>query len=104
VNLRHAAALASIGWYLIATPVRWGTLANQSEGFKLDSSVPLPEWNHLASFDSAQQCKAYLSSLQDQARTKLGSGVKRDEMLTLGLFADLTAECIATDDPRLRGD
>ena len=56
---RPAAALALVGWYLMAPPIRWGMLSSGQEGFKLASSLPLSAWNHVGSFDSAQQCETF---------------------------------------------
>jgi hypothetical protein len=99
----RTAALVAIGWYLMAAPVKWGTLANGNGGFKLASDVPLAEWNHLQSFDSAEQCEKFLSALQDIAKTKLAARPKKDlDFTALQLFSEMI-ECIASDDPRLNG-
>jgi hypothetical protein len=49
MNLRHAAALALVGWYLMVPP---------STGGKLDTKAPLPQWINEGAFDRADDCES----------------------------------------------
>ena len=98
MNLRHAAVLALVGWYLMAPPFDRVTLT-----FRKD--VPVSEWDNLnavhlhweGEFDSENECeefktqtvRSYLLNPEHQ-----GDGVPYQEFM-LG-------ECIASNDPRLK--
>jgi hypothetical protein len=82
VKLRHAAALASVGWYLMVPP-------RENDNSAKLRIVPLAEW--IDSFDTAKECRdAGLEEEHQYAKDPL----EADEYGTW--------ECIATDDPRLR--
>jgi hypothetical protein len=97
MNLRHAAALAVVGWYLMIPP--------SGSDHKPDTNAPLSRWTIVVrgSFDTARQC--------DERHMKDVDGV--DEFLKSHLRPIPTAaeqesidavsaeKCIATDDPRL---
>jgi hypothetical protein len=51
-TLRHTAALALVGWYLMAPP-------------SPASSVPLNHWLMIGSFDSADQCESAKLTLHE---------------------------------------
>ena len=79
MNSRHAAALALLGWYLFTPPP--------------GAEAPIAEWNHVGSFDTARECEAVsLGSLKKAKKEKNEKHLKQW----------LNAECIASDDPRLR--
>jgi hypothetical protein len=87
MNPSHAAALALVGWYLIAAP---------PQSFKDNKyyEAPLGEWTHKATFDSEFECKQKLS---EGCHEVGGKG-------RIGFEGPLCyARCIATDDPRLKG-
>ncbi len=102
MRLRHAAALALTGWYLMTPP-----LGAHDE--------PLSHWNILKTFDTAAECQ---SSRQEfvQAGTE-ALDVKaapaspdkfHDEAAALRKRIEIGssfpwAVCIAADDPRLKG-
>ena len=98
MNLRHAAALALVGWYLMMPPGNLNTCP--------DSNTPISEWEVSASFDTATQCtsaknKQWNDAFHAQAKVgfkgQCGGGFDP-------LWSKLMqAECIATDDPRLKG-
>ena len=86
---RHAAALALVGWYLI---IPLSTLP-QSVAYK----EPLSKWQIVQGFDTADDCNDFLSTFFADSRQKralnLLEPAYRDYMF---------AECISTDDPRLK--
>lgn len=81
MNPRHAAALALMGWYLMMPPG--------------DSNAPIARWHLIASFDTARECwaeqKQELDYYQDPKHPDVNTWAQWN-----------TAECIATDDPRLK--
>jgi hypothetical protein len=105
MNLRHAAALALVGWYLMSPPI--GT--NREFLYQ----APLHNWHVAKPFDSAKECETYLQGLIDLAshsQVNMGdhtvdldalirqSGSTRERVL-IGLQYE---QCVATDDPRLK--
>ena len=90
MNLRHAAALALVGWYLMVPPhLHWH---GQYETYSPDA--PLSEWKHKATFDTEVDCK--------RAITK-GCGNVNQNGEVIGHVGPLCyAQCISSDDPRLK--
>jgi hypothetical protein len=86
---RHAAALALVGWYSI---IPSSTLP-PGVAYK----EPLSRWQIVRGFDTADDCNDFLSSFFEDSRQKqalsLLEPAYRDYMF---------AECIASDDPRLK--
>ena len=97
MNLRHAATVALLGWYLMLPQMKLQETkddaavgSNQCTDV-VDKSAPLAQWTLYASFDSAAQCKAM-----------------RAQLLALPKLADhqryVDSTCVASDDPRLKGN
>jgi hypothetical protein len=94
MNLRHAYAVALVGWYLMVAPPQ----AFKGHEFS-DKDHNLPEvsreWTHKATFDSEFECK------QEQLRgchkfERYGGSV-------VGLEGPLCfSSCVSSDDPRLK--
>lgn len=81
MKLRHAAALALVGWYLLALPPEKRSLPPMS--------VPFSQWVILESFDKAEDCSVRRAKMSESA------GFMRGEQI-------FWLACVATDDPRLR--
>ncbi len=88
---RHAAALALVSWYLMVPP------PHSSES----QPPPLSEWSVYQTFESADVCYFF--------RTGTASGMVQDPPPDFAerfdsRFMDIfkQAECVATDDPRLK--
>jgi hypothetical protein len=78
MKLRHAAALALVGWYLMVPPqTRTWWIGEE----RYDDAAPLNRWTIEQSFDKAELCEAARQA------TQAGHAV-----------------CVATDDPRLKGN
>jgi hypothetical protein len=99
VNPRHAAAFAIMGWYLMTPPTD-----GNGHFFK---ERPLSRWTMSGSFDSVRDC---IASKQDFVDT-FPEGVCPPNLAAQGpkecnakLNFALAGECIATDDPRLKGN
>jgi hypothetical protein len=120
-KLRHAAALALVGWYLMIPP-----LPTTSGWFSNNSGpAPISQWKLWASFDSAMLCEAYRGAddstwldrvrrlaaeeLADEAEERRNpskfkaSKVANEEFDKFKDSMD-RARCIETDDPRLKGN
>jgi hypothetical protein len=118
MNLRHAAALALVGWYLMSP------LVDHSQG-KILYEAPLAYWEIDESFDTAAECRRHreenislMSQIelraskqsekeqeryeaQEDAESKWPRGTARKSR-GMGMKSALAAQCIATDDPRLK--
>jgi hypothetical protein len=55
MKLRHAAALALVGWYLMMPPT------SPPNSFTINEAAPLSKWYLIESFDSAESCKRALA-------------------------------------------
>ena len=101
MNLRHAVALALVGWYLMVPPI-----VIEGETAKVDGSVPLSQWdrgNRVYQTESAcEETRAKLRAIAESHKNWIGpsgsvaAASDRYVLLTNQL-------CIATDDPRLKG-
>jgi hypothetical protein len=90
MKLRHAAALASIGWYLMVPFAA-------SDGTP-DTGAPLSQWIFQSSFNSARECE----QAADKLRAKFAvSGPLKDPHVLKALEWSQAIHCVATDDPRL---
>jgi hypothetical protein len=95
MRLRHAAALALAGWYLMLPRY-------DLNGFVLDKA-PLSTWKIFNEYDSSAQCEEIRQQISRAAQDFIDEHEKRSE--TEGLsqaMVVLSARCIAKDDPRLK--
>jgi hypothetical protein len=89
---RHVVALALVGWYLMMPPLR-------------ELQAPLSRWRIYKAFDTAEACEHELVAEQRWVK----SGSKDRKVLTYSqdgkeqYFDGLAGQCVATDDPRLKG-
>jgi hypothetical protein len=116
MNLRHAAALALVGWYLMMPPE-----VRDKKGDPV-SVEAISHWDTLAVFDSAMNCYKAQNHVLDRAREELTqryhatgtssvslvkSAMDRattpKELDEIGIIlSTLQTSCIASDDPRLK--
>jgi hypothetical protein len=83
MNLRHAAAFALVGWYLM-TPPDSATAPHYA-----DTEAPLARWiGSNVYFDKLKSCEKTLAELQNKEQDK--------ELIWA------SSKCIASDDPRLK--
>jgi len=98
MNLRHAAALALVGWYLM-TP-----LAQKS--VKSEASAPISTWTIILSYDTAAACESDrardLKAEMNQRFKEVCAAIGIDNFRCKVAMAGATEQCIATDDPRLK--
>jgi len=99
MNPRHAAALALVGWYLMTPPV--------GNDLQIYSQAPLTEWRVEEAADSSDRCNDAKLALFNRADAEIKQQKHEtlDPSLNLPLAAmkvALAAQCIASDDPRLK--
>jgi hypothetical protein len=127
MNLRHAAALASVGWYLmmplvqnkkpveICPPDSIGAKTSASgcgqlhyiyNEARVDPKAPLSKWSMACYSNSMRDCQAFLDKFK-KAKSDRNLETGRSQK-TVGDVMDQTfgtnAQCVAGDDPRLKGN
>ena len=90
MKLCHSAALTLVGWYLM-TP---SSTLPRGVAYK----EPLRKWQIVRGFDTAEDCEDFLSTFFENSREK-----EALNMLEPAYRDYMFAECVATDDPRLKG-
>src|SRR5689334_3502296 len=91
------ATVALLGWYLIAPPYH-----------RVEMSVraPLSQWQIIAAFDTAADCESARGSLIESNADDARQGrfyFDPESKQPITTFSELF-RCIATDDPRLKGN
>ena len=95
---RHAAALALVGWYLMAPPVR----QPNGEPAYVDEHAAYRDWKILHEFKTADECEAGQARAKSDAENgNLSVGVV-DVDPAPWLAQQAEAQCVASDDPRLK--
>jgi hypothetical protein len=89
MNLRHAAALALVGWYVMVPPL--GKLHD-----------PLSTWQIVKVFDSADECQSYRDKIVIFFGNKHLPMWHKTDGNGVEYFDATAAQCIASDDPRLK--
>jgi uncharacterized protein YfaP (DUF2135 family) len=97
VKTRHAAALVLVGWYLMVPP----PVPHSSVPVDLDA--PLSKWRFFSTHDSAAQCEQGLVAFYKLAKTELAAN-PADERDRIQFYQLENSQCIASDDPRLKGN
>jgi len=111
MNLRHAAALALVGWYLMIPPASdWKRFqaAEVVTGYfaHLGPFYPAPfeKWKTLGEFYSQANCEGARQSIVRRDGTIKGQPMlSNGSMPSAEQYQASHAACIATDDPRLKG-
>ncbi len=86
MKLRHAAALALVGWYLMLPTT--------------DQVAPLRRWQIANTFELKSDCEASRKEFFDNGVKRMKNARDNEEMVFGALMAKAT--CIPTDDPRLK--
>jgi hypothetical protein len=104
--LRHAVALALVGWYLMMPPLRPPQSIRWSEGkFQVDTLTPAPlsQWTIVDSFDSARECReSHLKLLNDRLVKLDHDRIMNSVKGYIQIEQAYNAKCVASDDPRLK--
>lgn len=103
--LLPTSAMAGQGWYLLTPPQRLSPI--ETKVGDVDVAAPVYKWKQEQAFDTAQECERERIAARVKAATALrgfqqGNTNLVYKMQTLANLADLSAVCIATDDPRLK--
>ena len=104
MHLRHAAALALVGWYLMWPPLRvtWLDWLKGSSSESLQKYAPLSEWSVHKAFSSPAECNAAQAAEVQDTMNDLQKDQSNDQ-LKIPAESAIYSQCIATDDPRLKG-
>ncbi len=98
MKLRHAVALALVGWYLMLAPRTSDNLP-----ITYDTSASLNKWKIVGSYDTAIECnegkKASPMTIIKAEDAMSEEGKKLWNLSILNLLD--SSVCISTDDPRL---
>ncbi len=101
MKLRHAATLALTGWYLMV-PTSYG-----DHSLRYERELPLSRWTAFESFNSADDCEITMAgAIRNTAKDRIehqddpNNGTPAQRLA----FLYTQAQCIETDDPRLRGE
>ena len=97
MNPRHAAALALVGWYLITPPL-------SSDGKRVVGYAPLSGWSIGQSFDSATECEHARIEQVTSARYVAEKARDPDPSNSVLVLDASLGKCVATNDPRLKGE
>jgi hypothetical protein len=100
MNLRHSAALALVGWYLMMPPIPQDPL------LLADPTPPLSVWFLQQSFDTAKECERARKTEDHEAELQMHDLAKSHAIETnmeraQFLLQRIFSQCIATNDPRL---
>jgi hypothetical protein len=93
MKLRHALTLIGLGWYLMAPPVKLGTVAADS---------PLSGWTVLKDYDDFMACTFGQATLAAQTHGVAAPNTAAILLIPSQAQQFLAAQCVATDDPRLK--
>jgi hypothetical protein len=89
-----AAALALVGWYLMVPPDKPGPPPRHPNDL-----APLVKWTIVSSFDTAAECQKRIAGEQND----IANNARPADAPILFELVD-SQECIASDDPRLKGN
>jgi hypothetical protein len=100
---RHAAALALVGWYLLAPvvykPANSDSATSPYKPFT-DLGAPLSTWTNYGAFDSASDCNSERERRIARADKDATLPTKTDAAVAV-IESWQHMECVSTDDPRL---
>ncbi|HKN11869.1 MAG TPA: hypothetical protein VJX68_01620 [Candidatus Binatus sp.] len=94
MNIRHAGALALVGWYLLVPPINHNTKS-------IDSKAPITAWTVLNKFGTDKECKKGMSDHDALIEEVSESGYAREGKLQTELLSK--AQCIDENDHRFKG-
>jgi hypothetical protein len=127
MNLRHAAAIALVGWYLIFPPTKADVDPHcflpslsgaqqklcDSEGLQMALDAPLSKWKAGSVWQDLAECEADRKRPDDPEAVSLlnrtwetlsnGTGISRDAYAAAYRRSNDGSKCIDTADPRAEG-
>jgi hypothetical protein len=91
---RYATAFALLGWYLMMPP------PSRTQPFGRNTEAPIAEWEIMQSFDTADACEDSRSFSLDKHKNEVANQpTNSKESYALAVTF---AQCVATEDPRLK--
>ena len=102
MRIRHIAALALTGWYLMAPGYKdWVMFQKYAQGADYPGPIysPVKDWDRIGVFDTVAKCSSARRSLLRKNAAQPGSAAE-----TFPQFQARGAQCIRSDDPSLKGD
>jgi hypothetical protein len=101
MNPRHAAALALVGWYLIAPPIRsvepdFRTYDEYDYDY-LDEHAAYRDWKLICVLNTKDECERFRERIKERTAPE---GNAADIDIELEQWVE--AECFASDDPRIK--
>ena len=93
MRFQHAAALALVGWYLMVPPF---------SGTNVSYDKPLSDWQPVDKYSTKTECEEGKRVTVHQMTVLFAEAYKIPP--TPKLKALEAGKCIATDDPRLKGE
>jgi hypothetical protein len=106
MNARHVAALALVTWYLMVPP-RDSCLGAFSGG--TCPKVPLAKWEARWTYKTQSDCQSTLKDWQEKVAAYLAQDGTNNRSRTTRMWIDemdnkinQQAQCVASDDPRLK--
>jgi hypothetical protein len=93
----HLAALSLIAWYPMVPP-------HAPDGREVNHSAPLAQWTIRRTFQRDTVCEAAKDRLRRAGLDRMATTAKgAGSAGNIKWCAQCQAECVATDDPRLKG-
>jgi hypothetical protein len=110
-NLRHAAALALLalaGCASAGNPDSSGKrlllLPPLTSAGNADTDAPMSEWQSIGNFSSLIDCNNWMAKQQFAARAQFGPITNAHDYYEAEAVKILNAQCVSTNDPRLKGN
>jgi hypothetical protein len=102
---RHTAALLLVGWYLLIPPV-FSPMGEHHRSFN-DLTAPINKWDIWAKFDSRASCEKEKEKLGSQAPPRIKFATEHPDEDPNGNVLAVSqawqvADCVSSEDPRLR--
>ena len=102
MNVRHAAALGLVVWYLMLPPLRFVGPANDFSLAIVDSAAPLSHWLPMMTFKTLQECDNFSTRLARNLRKSVKTERDKKDVDTLIRIWLGKYQCVTSDDPRLK--
>lgn len=114
MNLRHAAALALVAWYLMVPPV------GKTGRLNMNVDAPFSLWRTFKIYDTEKQCESEETAIVEKAKALLRDPENKryadliagktipttqnsiDVLNARGILGPLLARCVSADDPGLK--
>ncbi|HUO04325.1 MAG TPA: hypothetical protein VMU16_03910 [Candidatus Binataceae bacterium] len=117
MDSRHAAALTLVTWYLFFPRLHHQNKAGApGDSSTVESAVPISQWRKSGPFSSAAECQNRLTRFRADSSAALDREMKiwhshhddpheaDDVSFMTGAKAQaMAAQCVESDDPRLKG-